>query len=97
VTTDALIDRLVTALGAQGVTVLRLDNGPLLERLELEAAVRLPDSYRSLVSRFDFGYFDLGGISLYGTTASEDYDSVLVAPFRDRHFRRLADLFLVSG
>ena len=93
-TTDALIDKLVAALGAQSVAVLPLDNGTLLERLELEAAVRLPDSYRSLISRFDFGSFDLGGISLYGTTASEDYESVLVAPFRDRH---LYDVVRAAG
>ena len=83
-TTDALILAFVEALRAQGVEVSARDNSGLLDRLELELDIRLPDSYRSLVARFDFGSFDLGGVSLYGTTSSDDYEAVHVAAVHDR-------------
>ena len=83
-TTDALILAFVEALRDRGVTVSAHDNSGLLDRLELELDIRLPDSYRSLVSRFNFGSFDVGGVSLYGTTSNDDYEAVQVAAVQDR-------------
>jgi hypothetical protein len=83
-TTDTLIVAFVEELRARGVAVSARDNASMLERLELELAVRLPDSYRSLVSRFDYSSIDVGGITLYGTTPSDDYEAVHDAAVNDR-------------
>jgi hypothetical protein len=83
-TTDALIVAFVDALRARGDEVSARDNTVLLERLELELSIRLPDSYRSLVSRFDYGSIDVGGVTLYGTTSSGVYEPVHVAAVHDR-------------
>ena len=83
-TTDALIVAFVEALRTRGAAVSSGDNAGLLERLELELDVRLPDSYRSLVARFDYGSINVGGITLYGTTPSDDYEAVHDAAVNDR-------------
>ncbi len=81
--TDALIAAFVEALRARGVDVAAHDNAVLLERLELKLAARLPDSYRSLISRFNFGSIDVAGVSLYGSTPSDDRETVLDAAVQD--------------
>jgi hypothetical protein len=63
--TDKLIESFVSKLRALGVPIREEDNKLRLASFEEKLPKRLPQSFTSLLSRYSFRAFDVGGISLF--------------------------------
>jgi hypothetical protein len=64
---DELVDAFLSRLQAQGVTIRRDDNTARLRDLEAKLLPkRLPQPFKSLLSRYSFLPFDASGISFFG-------------------------------
>jgi hypothetical protein len=79
-----LIDDFVTTLLANGTRIEPRNNAVLAAEFEHQLGRRLPSSYRSLIARYEFAAFDIGGITLYGTERGDEYEAVPRISFRDR-------------
>lgn len=60
--TDKLVDLFVEKLRAAEVSVQRADNAARLGEIEAKLPKRFPASFGSLLARYSFDAFDLGGI-----------------------------------
>jgi len=71
-TTDQLIDTLAKRAKASGVSIIPEVNTRRLEELEAKLPMRLPQSFRSLLSRYSFPRFDAGGITFFAWSEKID-------------------------
>jgi hypothetical protein len=74
--TDRLIDSFVSKVKASGIPIQPENNIQGLNELEAKLPKRLPQSFASLLSRYSFPSFDVGGISLFAwDSASNEYSA----------------------
>jgi hypothetical protein len=64
--TDHLIDSFASSLRDLGKAICSEDNSTRMAELEASLPKRLPQSFESLLSRYSFPSFDVGGISFFG-------------------------------
>lgn len=83
--THELIDRFVEVAEGAGADFSPIQRAPWIDALEAKLGLRLPESFHSLVTRYEFAPFDLGGIAFYGNTGLHDLDEMPIAIFRDVH------------
>jgi hypothetical protein len=84
---DALIDRFVAHVNASGLCeepIRRSDAIDWLPAFEERLPRRLPPTFRSLVGRYVFPSFPVGGVQLSGNTGEDLDDELVRQPFRDR-------------
>src|SRR5712671_8231160 len=91
--TDQLIDRLASKLSTMGVPIRREDNASRLRNLEEKLPKRLPLSFTSLLSRYSFPSFDIGGISFFGWEVVHTEFAGIAPPAKGS----LSELLLPSG
>lgn len=79
-----LIDRFVASVAQSGGIFQPIVDAPWIAELERKLPTRLPASFRSLVTRYAFATFEVGGLSFYANMGTDDEDEMTVAIFRDR-------------
>lgn len=80
---DDLVDRFVTDLGRRGTRVERIQSAPWISALENRLSRRFPASYASLITRYRFPPFELGGVGFFGNTGDASEEDLAVAIFVD--------------
>ena len=79
-----LIDKFVHLLDERGSDFCRIESAPWIEVLETKLPRQLPASFRSLVTRYTFPEFVIGGISFYENKGADSPDELSGAIFKDR-------------
>jgi hypothetical protein len=92
---DRTIDKFAAALAVSGITVCGIDAAPWVTAIEATLPKGLPRSYQSLLRRYSFLAFDLGGVTLFGNTGEDD-DSELAAHVAPRK-GSLQEVLLPAG
>lgn len=64
--TDSLVDSFAAKLKSRGVPIETANNFTLLEKLEAGLPKKLPQSFESLLLRYSFPPFEVGGITFFG-------------------------------
>jgi hypothetical protein len=78
--TDRLIDSFVSKLKAAGMLIQPMNNTEGFDELEAKLPKRLPQSFASLLSRYSFPSFNVGGISLFAwDSVSNEYSAEAAA------------------
>jgi hypothetical protein len=80
---NEVIDRFVEIAVQSGADIEPIDHALWIDELEKKLPSRLPASLRSLVTRYQFAPFEIGGIRFFANAGSEDDDEMRVAIFRD--------------
>lgn len=89
-----LIDRFVLLIDPAGKDFRRVEHAPWIDAVETKLPRRLPASFRSLVTRYVFPPFMVGGLDFFANRGAESHDEFSVAIFQDR---LIADATLKSG
>jgi hypothetical protein len=91
--TDKLIDSFASKLKALGIPIREEGNRNRLDHFEGKLSKRLPQSFASLLSRYSFPTFDVGGISLFDWSSdSNTYSDEAAAPKNS-----LSELLIPAG
>lgn len=80
---NELIDQFVKIAFDSGVMISSIESAPWIDELEQRLQKRLPASFRSLVTRYQFPRFEIGGIAFFANTGMKDDDDMTVAIYRD--------------
>ncbi len=91
--TDQLIDQFAAKLNSLGVQIRPEDNLLRLQALEEKLPKRLPQSFTTLLSRYSFPPFDLGGITFFGWGLDHTEFSEVAPPAKGS----LSELLLPAG
>jgi hypothetical protein len=89
-----LIDQFVVLIDPAGRVFRRVESAPWIDGLEARLPKRLPASFRSLVTRYTFAAFDIGGLSFFANRGVDSDDELSVAVFNDQF---IADATLKAG
>lgn len=90
---DKMIDSFVSKLKTQNVPIREDNNLERLSAFEEKLPKRIPQSFSSLLSRYSFPSFDVGGITLFAW----DSDSNLYATEASAPKGSLSELLLPAG
>jgi hypothetical protein len=91
--TDQLIDHFASKLNSLSVQIRPEDNLLRLQALEEKLPKRLPQSFTTLLSRYSFPSFDLGGITFLGWGPDHTEFSEVAPPPKGS----LSELLLPAG
>jgi hypothetical protein len=80
---NELIDRFVKIAFDSGVMISSIESAPWIDELEQRLQKRFPASFRSLVTRYKFPRFEIGGIAFFANTGMKDDDDMAIAIYRD--------------
>lgn len=81
---DKLIDQFVAHIDSPESDFRRIENAPWIIALEAKLPQRFPVSFRSLVTRYSFSTFDVGGLSFFSNLGDGSDEELSVAIFKDR-------------
>lgn len=79
---DAAVDAFVGRQARAGHVFEPISEAPWIVSFEAKLPFRLPPSFRSLVSRYRFGPFDVFGIRFFGNSGAGDLQDLVVASLR---------------
>jgi hypothetical protein len=85
---DQQIDAWAVRQAASGLRIVPVSDAPWIEDFERLLPHRLPDSFRSLVTRYRFPKVAVGrtkGTELFGNLGSRDPSELVVAAIQDPH------------
>jgi hypothetical protein len=91
---DRIVDQFVNVARQSGANIIQVEQIDWIDALEQQLPKRLPASFRSLVTRYRFAPFAIGGIEFFANTGAEREDEFAVVIFRDSI---VAALTLQSG
>ena len=77
------IDRFVEIALQSGATIAPIKQAPWIIELEAKLPARFPASFLSLVTRYQFAPFEIGGIEFFANRGLDDREEMAVAIFRD--------------
>ena len=77
-----IIDEFATRIDPSA-KIRRVESAPWVEDLEAKLPKRFPASFRSLLMRYSFRSFDVGGLSFFANTGTESDEELSIAIFKD--------------
>ena len=80
---NEMIDSFVNIALDLGADITPVENAFWIDELEKKLGKRYPASFHSLLTRYQFIPFEIGGIQFFGNTGLNDIDEMAVAIFRD--------------
>lgn len=82
-TVNARIDCLVQILQQRGSDIAGIQQAPWVVKLEEKLPKRYPASFLSLINRYQFSSFEIGGIRFFANTGQHTEDEMTQAIFQD--------------
>ncbi len=80
---NEIVDSFVKIAVDLGADIAPIENAFWIDELETKLGKRYPPSFHSLLTRYQFAPFEIGGIEFFANTGSDDIDEMSVAIFRD--------------
>jgi hypothetical protein len=83
---DQVIDQFAAKLVASSIVQMRrIESAPWIEEFERKLPKALPQSFRSLFTRYSFESFNLCSLTLFGNTGALNVDDFVVASVADKN------------